>query len=227
MTDPGLLRIGNADRDEIVALLRRAADEGRLAPEEVAERTFRVTTALTYADLDALVADLPVTPPSLVLAARRQAAARPGWDPSHPLVISGGAGTERRSGRWELPPYIRLSGGVGAVRLNCLEATCLAPVIDVDVSGGAGSIRIVVPDGWGVDTDQVSRGIGSVRNRAQGVPVPGQPQLVLRGSMAMGSLRVRPATARERRRLLRRAGGPASVGWVAEHRELPNPNDLR
>lgn len=229
MTDPALLRIGNLDRDELVALLQRAVGEGRLTPAEMAERSGRVAEARTYADLDALVADLPVPPPSRVMAARRRAETRPGWDPAQPLVLGGGAGSERRTGRWEIPPYVRLSSGFGSIRLNCLAAVCLAPVVDVEVTPGAGSIRIVVPDGWGVDTDRLAKGLGSMRNEVRRDPEPGQPRLVLRGVMGVGSVKVRPATRGERRRLQRQGldvGRPA-LGTATPDTDMPNADDLR
>nr|WP_300146378.1 DUF1707 domain-containing protein [Propionicimonas sp.] len=231
MAEPGYLRIGNAERREAIELLQRAGAEGRLSDQEVSERSARVQAALTYADLDLLFADLPVTPPS-----RRRdqqfiptAPQSPGWSPGNRLVLSAGMSRERRRGRWEIPPYLRVSGDFGSVVLDCREAVCLAPVVDIDVLGGAGSVRIIVPDGWGVDTQQVTKGWGTVRNRADAVPGPGQPLLVLHGSAGVGSLKIRPATsARQRRRQQRQlTRSPQPQHWVAEHPELPNADDLR
>lgn len=229
MTDLGHLRIGTADRLEAVARIDRAAAEGRLTPAEAADRGARVAAAITYADLDPLVADLPALAPQQVAA---------GWSPANRLPISGGMSSEKRAGPWEIPPYLLLSGDLGSVRLDCREAICLAPVIDIEINAGAGGIKLIVPDGWGVDSDLVSKGWGSVRNSADRRAAPGQPQLVLRGSAGLGSLRVRTATRRSRRELRRRelrgrarpeiTGGPAPVsGWVEEHSEMPNADDLR
>lgn len=224
MTDLGHLRIGTADRRDAVARIERAAAEGRLRPAEASDRLARVEVALTYADLDPLVADLPPIAPAVVPL---------GWSPANRLPIAGGMSREKREGRWEIPPYLRLSGDLGSVRLDCREAVCLSPVVDIEVSAGAGGIKIIVPDGWGVDSDLVAKGWGSVRNTAERRPEPGQPQLVLHGSAGMGRLRVRPATRRRRRELRRRmrpelTTGPAAVtGWVEEHPEMPNADDLR
>lgn len=231
MAEPGYLRIGNAERREAIEMLHRAGAEGRLSGDEVAERSARVQSALTYADLDLLFTDLPVPPPSGHYG--RQAVPTvpraPGWDPGNRLVLSAGMSRERRRGRWEIPPYLRVSGDFGSVLMDCREAVCLAPVVDIDVLGGAGSVRIIVPDGWGVDTQKVTKGWGTVRNRANAVPDPGQPLLVLHGSAGMGSLRIRPATsARQRRRQQRQLNrAPQPRPWVAEHPELPNADDLR
>jgi Domain of unknown function (DUF1707) len=59
--DPAL-RIGDADRERIADRLRRAAGEGRLAPEELEERLEAAFSARTEAELRPLVADLPAEP---------------------------------------------------------------------------------------------------------------------------------------------------------------------
>ncbi len=224
MTDLGHLRIGTADRREAVARIDRAAAEGRLTPGEAAARAASVEAAITYADLDPLVADLPALTPPPVPA---------GWSAANRLPIAGGMSSEKRVGPWEIPPYLRVSGDFGSVRLDCREAVCLSPIVDIEVSGGAGSIKVLVPDGWGVDSDLVTKGWGSVRNTANRQAQPGQPQLVLHGSAGVGRLRVRTVTRRSRRELRRRAraeltSGPAPTsGWVAEHSEMPNSDDLR
>jgi hypothetical protein len=230
MTDPGQLRIGTADRHAVVTLLERAAADGRLSAAELSHRVAEVQGALTYADLDTIVADLPVVPPSRsLLGTADPVPQRPGWDPLQPLVISGGASSEKRSGAWEVPPYLRLSGDLGSVRLDCRDAVCAVPLVDVEVSGGAGRIRIVVPEGWGVNTDRVSKGWGSVRNGAQRDASPGHPQLVLHGSAGLGSVSIRSRTPRTPRTARWQVGaGPAPRNaWVEQHPELPNADDLR
>ena len=53
------LRVSDAERDEVATLLRDAAAEGRLTPDELDERVEKALLARTGADLDALLADLP------------------------------------------------------------------------------------------------------------------------------------------------------------------------
>jgi hypothetical protein len=53
---------GTADRERTVDVLKAAFIEGRLSQEEFDERSARVAAARTYADLAAIVADLPVGP---------------------------------------------------------------------------------------------------------------------------------------------------------------------
>ena len=56
-------RAADADRQAVAARLRRAHDEGRLGFAEYDERLARAYAAVSYADLDVLVADLPADPP--------------------------------------------------------------------------------------------------------------------------------------------------------------------
>ena len=63
MSDRARQRAADADRQAVAARLRRAHDEGRLGFAEYDERPARAYAAVTYADLDVLVADLPADPP--------------------------------------------------------------------------------------------------------------------------------------------------------------------
>jgi len=68
------LRVGDAEREAVGEILRREHVNGRLDVIEFQERLDRSLVAKTYADLDALVADLPGSE-----APRRRRAQ--GWTP--------------------------------------------------------------------------------------------------------------------------------------------------
>jgi Flp pilus assembly protein TadB len=59
MNRRGSLRASDADRDEIVSRLHRAATEGRIASDELEQRVATALKARTYGELEATVADLP------------------------------------------------------------------------------------------------------------------------------------------------------------------------
>ncbi len=69
------LRVSDAERESTLERLRDAHAEGRLDADEFYGRLDAVYEARTYADLDALVGDLPAAGPT------RFAARRPGSDP--------------------------------------------------------------------------------------------------------------------------------------------------
>ena len=128
------------------------------------------------------------------------------------------------------------------LKLDFQRAICPHPVVDVAVSGGVGSGVLVVPEGWAANTDQVGKGIGSVSNKVDALPQPGKPLLVLHGSSAVGSVKVRHPSRRDRwlmRRAMRRgeshvgpeayAGGagtpvgPGQGGWDFGPQDAPLP----
>jgi Domain of unknown function (DUF1707) len=77
------LRVSDADRDRVAELLRSAAGEGRLSPDELEERLELAFEARTDADLVPLTADLPA-PAARVPAPRglaRRLPARPDFGP--------------------------------------------------------------------------------------------------------------------------------------------------
>jgi DUF1707 SHOCT-like domain/2TM domain len=75
------LRASDADRAQIIELLRRHHQDGRLTAEELVERTERVNAATTFGDLDASMANLPrllpaLAPPTATVQEQTPGAAR-------------------------------------------------------------------------------------------------------------------------------------------------------
>ena len=66
----GKMRAADADRDRVVGLLSTAYTEGRLSKDEYDARLQSALSARTYADLDQIVADLPVAPATVVTPAK-------------------------------------------------------------------------------------------------------------------------------------------------------------
>ncbi|WP_411285894.1 DUF1707 domain-containing protein [Lapillicoccus sp.] len=119
MTDPADLGVGHQEREATTTVLRTAAQEGRLTPEELAQRISSALDARTFADLDALVADLPVAPPPTGL--RRTTtfdANRIGADSDHRLRLSGGMSSHVRRGGLVRPavPRPQRRPGLGQAR---------------------------------------------------------------------------------------------------------------
>jgi hypothetical protein len=171
--------------------------------EELDDRLEAALRAKTYADLDPLVADLSVELPSRALNSSRRVQGPPsaGYSRDDPLRLEGGASSEKRRGVWTVPPFIVINQQFGAVKLNFLEAVPAAQLIDIKVVGGAGSILLVLPDGWGVDAERVSKALGSKSVKVPREPAPGKPLLVLYGSLGVGRLKVRPPNRLEQRRV--------------------------
>ncbi len=67
MSDPSQLRAGDADRERLIEELHEHTVAGRLSAEELEERVGGAYRSSTYADLDALRADLPVSASTVAL----------------------------------------------------------------------------------------------------------------------------------------------------------------
>jgi hypothetical protein len=60
------LRASDFDREQVAERLRHATAEGRLSADELEDRLGTLYAARTYGELDALLADLPVSSPDRV-----------------------------------------------------------------------------------------------------------------------------------------------------------------
>ena len=58
----GRLRVGHADRERVIDTLKDAFTQGRLTRDELDARTSQALAARTYAELDAVTADIPGAP---------------------------------------------------------------------------------------------------------------------------------------------------------------------
>jgi hypothetical protein len=177
--DAAAYRASDADRELVAERLREAAGEGRLTLDELEERLGQVYRALTYGELDALVADLPAGP-----------GLAPGGAPGDPEVLRLSAGGSRRTktGSWVVPPTIVASAGMSDVKLDFTEAVCRHRVVQVEARAWAGNVVLVVPRGWSVLLDEVSSSLGSVKDKVTAPAAPGAPTIVVRGHAAMGNV---------------------------------------
>ena len=111
----------------------------------------------------------------------------PGFSADDPLRISANFSNELRTGRWVVPPFIVAAPNMSNVKLDMRDAVPQSDVIHLTVEGVAGSLILVVPPGWAVDSDRVSKGLGTVRNRIGPVPQAGYPVIVVAGGMGLGT----------------------------------------
>ena len=63
------MRASDSDRDHVISALQEAFAEGRLDHDELDARLTSAQTAKTYGELDRVVADLPVAPPTAAIPA--------------------------------------------------------------------------------------------------------------------------------------------------------------
>jgi hypothetical protein len=105
------LRAGHADRERAIEALKNAFMEGRLTGEELGARTGQVLAARTYAELDAVTADIPGAPRLDGPSARPDGpSARP--DGPSALARAEVAGPPGLARRWPLARAAVKSGGL-------------------------------------------------------------------------------------------------------------------
>ncbi|THA29290.1 DUF1707 domain-containing protein [Streptomyces sp. A1277] len=184
------IRASDADREAVVERLREAAAEGRIDLDELDARLNLALTAKTYGDLAPLTDDLvPVVP-----------------DAGEPLTLRGGMHGVRREGGWKVPPRLLVQAGMGGARLDFSRAECRLREVELEVDAQMGGVRIVVPEGWAVDTDALDPGLGGVKDRTSGERLPGAPLLRITGTCGMGGVRLRNPGFLERRKQRKELG---------------------
>jgi hypothetical protein len=183
----GELRASHSDRDQVVELLRVAAGDGRLSPEELDDRLERALTARTYAELAALTTDLPATPGAVVPSGAGAVSVTP---KDLVRIHVHGSGV-RRDGRWVVPKELDVKVKGGAVTLDFTEAVITQPLLRITAEVNGGELRLITTPGIAVDAGDLSVHGGSVTLPEP--PGPGVP-VYLRVEIA-GSVRGAAITA--------------------------------
>jgi uncharacterized protein DUF1707 len=185
---PRDLRASDADRDRVMTLLSGAAADGRLTPEEHAERVGRAHQARTLGELAVLTTDLvgPAAQP-IRLDGRRP--------------VSGIFGRDSREGRWVVPATLPVVAVFGEVELDLRDAIFQSGRTVVFATVIGATLHLIVPDGVVVETSghslltrRVSRTYRETAPRAPAAagyaPGPGQPVIEIRTVAFGGTLKV-------------------------------------
>lgn len=187
------LRVSDADRDRVAAILRDAAGEGRLDLGELDERLTLVYAAKTYGDLESVTQDLPLTPSTPVAGPRA-----PRW-----LVWILGGG--QRRGGWTPPDEMTVVAFWGGGKLDLREARFAGPQVKIRAFTVMGGVDVIVPENAEVHVNGVGI-MGGFDSRAAGAGAPGAPRIVVTGFSFWGGVDVkrRPTEEERRRRKLER-----------------------
>ncbi|KYF78371.1 hypothetical protein BE11_35955 [Sorangium cellulosum] len=196
----GRLRVTAQQRDHAAAILREAVVDGRLTVEELNARLPTALNAFAREDIYRILDDLvPAAALPAVVAEQAPMGDGPGMRWENPLLIRSTWAGHHQEGTWDLPPFVEIIGtGWGGVKLDCTRARPLARVIDIVITGNP-SVNLIVPDGWGVDVQQlnVSGQSGTINSMVPTRPIGDLPRLILRGSTTM-AVKVRQPRRRER-----------------------------
>ena len=140
------MRASDADRDEVAGRLREALAEGRITPDEHAERIDAVYQAKTYADLEPVLSDLPSEQAPLPRVDLRKEAAPAPPPAQSPSLVAIFAGAERK-GRWLAEPTTTVSCVFGGVELDFRQAVLSQTEVTVNITCVFGGVDITVPPG--------------------------------------------------------------------------------
>lgn len=136
-------RISDAEREEAIAALLQAQGEGRLTPDEVAERAAQVREARRRSELAPIFHDLPLAGPSPYGSPTGQALTGGISDASTGAVAPASPSWQEPSGT---PPYgvaPRVSGGglTPAARSTIMRVTPLVATVAFFAFGLTGGFR--------------------------------------------------------------------------------------
>jgi hypothetical protein len=139
------MRASDADRDRVMDVLRIAAGEGRLTPDELDERLEAALSARTFGDLAALTADLVAAPLGVAMAQAEDV-----------LRIDQRGGSVRRTGRWMVPRRLELRSSWCDVWLDFTDAVITHDTLRIDLNMRGGSLVLLAGPGLVVDVDSLT-----------------------------------------------------------------------
>lgn len=204
--EPERMRASDADRDRVAERLREALAEGRLTPEEHADRIDAVYQAKTVGDLVPLTSDLPESGSTsaeggsssgltVSSEAARSLAEQSKGQESIVAVFSG----SDRKGRWLVEPHTNVSVLFGGVDLDFREAVLTQREVVVQCAVIFGGLDITVPPGVRIVNDVNAIFGGTDVKGAEQADLTA-PTLRLTGTCLFGGISVRAKALKKKKR---------------------------
>lgn len=198
--DRGNLRASDADRERVADVLRQAAGDGRLTMEELDQRLDAVYAAKTYAELEPITSDLPLTAGGQAPAPAPVPAGDPqrfgGQATSHvAFAIMGGFS---RKGDWVVPEDFTAFALMAGGELDLREARYAAPTVTIHVITIMGGVEIIVPEDASVRVTGIGI-MGAFDHQSSGTGAPGGPTIIVNGVALMGAVEVKRRPPKKKR----------------------------
>ncbi|MFE9974798.1 DUF1707 domain-containing protein [Streptomyces hirsutus] len=186
------LRVSDADRDRVADLLREALAEGRLSPEEHAERVEGVLAAKTAGELEVFVRDLPGAHQrrsAHVSAPSRPTVGAIPMDPDDNVVAVFSAAT--RKGRWRAGRRIHVYAVFGNVEIDLSEAVFEHQQVVIKAFSVFGNVEVRVPEN--VSLRGMGGGVlGNFEVASLDSEDPEAPVVYVDGWAVLGNIEARP-----------------------------------
>ncbi len=184
------VRASDAERDRVVDQLREAVAEGRLTPEEHAERVEGVLAARTVGELEVFVRDLP--------RGRDPHSASPAAAPldleSLPVAgenVAAVFSAASRTGRWRAGRRVNAYAIFGSVEIDLSEAVFEHQQVTVKAVSVFGSVEVYVPEN--VTLRGTGGGVlGNFEVDAADAEDPNAPVVYVDGWAVLGSVEASP-----------------------------------
>jgi hypothetical protein len=145
-------RVGDLEREAAVERLRTAAGEGRLTIDELDSRLESALVARTYADLDALTADLPDT--------------RPAPQPERESVrLAVRHGHLERHGNWHIPRTVLVQAEHSSVTLDLRSAPIPEGGLNLEITARHSSIILLAPAGMLIEAGELGQHHSLLKDR--------------------------------------------------------------
>jgi hypothetical protein len=196
-----LLRVSDADREQVTETLREAAGQGRITLDELDTRLDATHVAKTYAELEVITRDLPVEG-SARMATRGLAALpveRIGGTPTRRMSLAILSGARRR-GNWVVPPVYTAVALLGGVEMDLREARFSEHDVKIRAFALLGGVDIVVPDD--IDVDAAGIGImGGFDHKEGNSGLRSAPHLRITGFAMLGGVSVKRKSKKKQREL--------------------------
>ncbi len=140
----------SAERDRVAQALSLHYAADHLHLDELEDRLERVYRAQSPAQLESLLAGLPMLSTDALDAGAAPLMAPPGMVPKRGVVfaIMGGA---TRKGSWLMPQELKVVAIMGGVEIDLREARFSPGVSEIDVTAFMGGVEILVPRGVRVE----------------------------------------------------------------------------
>lgn len=171
MTDPRELRVSDAEREHVVSLLNKAVGRGMITLDEFTTRTDTALAAVTRADLNAVLIDLPGMVNNELTHARTE--------------LKNTMGTTTRKGHWVVPRELVIRNLLGSTNLDFTQAD-VPPLVDVDLDVSFGSVKLLLPPTASVNIDAVVIEAGEIKDKVRNGT--GNPHFQIKGAVRGGSV---------------------------------------
>jgi class 3 adenylate cyclase len=224
MSERGDERVGDADRQAVIDILRAHTGAGRLTLDEFSDRAGEVFAARTRADLEATLRDLPTgmggpLPP-------------PPGDPPPPAPLPGHGrhrfiaimSGSRARGRWRAARRLTAFAFWGSVDIDLSEAQIGGPALDIYATALMGGVTVRVPAGYPVVLDGLVIMGGCTDRTKTADPLPGAPLIRVHARGLWGGVEVRTARPPGSRRRDRHRTPGVERGRDEVKGELPPPS---